>query len=258
MNYLSSCRRLAVLLVSFGAIALMAPAQAPAAHPVPGSAGDPGVPGDGPFRTPLVPIYRQCGTGANPVNGAHAPPMAVGSCLPPALNGPVSVAGPASVGSVTITKVPGGGGPAGDDTVAISITDVQCGPTPSAGCPGPGADYGIPGAMDLYFTARVRLIDHMNCAGVGCVGPYGAAGTTTDFDLPRIVLDCVPVGAPGAPPGSTCAIGTSLNTVTPGFVMPGMAQIIQIFRDRVINAGPDGALGSADDQLFEQQGIFNP
>ena len=51
---------------------------------------------------------------------------------------------------------------------------------------------------------------------------------------------------------------TRRTTVSPGSVSAGRRAIVQLFRVKATDSGPDGVLGNADDKLFEQQGIFSP
>ena len=76
----------------------------------------------------LVPAFRQCGTGGNPANSAHAPPLATGSCNPPRPGSVLALFGPQAVGSAQLTAVPGDPTTAADEAdvgVTASLTDIQ-------------------------------------------------------------------------------------------------------------------------------------
>src|SRR5207244_4554155 len=48
------------------------------------------------LQVSLVPAFKQCGTGANPSNATHSPPLATDSCNPPTPGSAVAVVGPTS------------------------------------------------------------------------------------------------------------------------------------------------------------------
>lgn len=216
-----------------------------------------------PYQTPstaspahfaLVPVFRQCGTGSNPTNGEHSPPLSAGSCNPPATTaGAMAHVGPQSAGSADYTAVPGNLGTPADEadaTVAANVTDVRSG---GVG----GADYDPnPAGADATLSIRLRITDLRNSTSTISCGTAGICpGTTTDLDF-NVPVVCTPTGSSGI--GSTCAASTSFDAVSPGAVAEGRASVMQLFRVRLNDSGANGLRGDADDRLFEQQGFYVP
>jgi WD40 repeat protein len=198
-----------------------------------------------PIQTSLVPAFRQCGTGANPANAEHSPPLSTPSCSGPAPASSVARVGPQSSGSAQLTVVPGDSNPNNGDQADIPIvatlSDVQ---TPG------GNDYAPnPLGADLTLDGRLRITDSAN--GVSQQEP----GTSSDQDFP-VPVDCVPTPAPAT--GSTCAVTTTADTIVPGTVKEAKRTIVQLFRVRLRDAGPNGVRGDSDDTLLAQQGIYVP
>src|SRR5439155_1252268 len=73
------------------------------------------------LSTSLVPAFRQCGTGGNPVNSSHSPPLATGSCNPPRPGSVLALFGPQAVGSAQLATVPGDPTTAADDAGANGV-----------------------------------------------------------------------------------------------------------------------------------------
>jgi hypothetical protein len=189
-----------------------------------------------PIQASLVPSLKQCGTGGNPANSSHSPPLAVGSCNPPKPTSSAAVTGSSGSGSATLTVV------SGDVQIAVSDTDIQ---TPA------GADYDpVAGSgADISAVARIRFTDTNNCTPAPCSGPYTSAGTGTDLDFGPVGVVCTPNGSASTPPGSNCSVSTTANTVIPGSVVAGKEAVVQVFRIRV---------NDSTNTLFQQQGIFIP
>ena len=183
-----------------------------------------------PIQASLVPSFKQCGTGSNPVNSTHAAPLSVGSCNPPKPTSTDAVTGSTGSGTATLTVV------SGDVQINVNDTDIQT---------TAGADY----TSNLGAIARIRFTDTNNCSPTPCSGPYTQPGTGTDLDFGPIPVACAPQGSASTPPGSTCSVATTANTFMPGAVVAGKEAVVQVFRIR-INDG----LGT----LFQQQGIFIP
>jgi Tol biopolymer transport system component len=200
----------------------------------------------------LVPVFRQCGTGANPANTTHGAPDIPGgtnpdsSCTPAVRTSSISAVGIQAQGSATLTVVPGNlATPAdeADDTIDVTFTDIRAGSAT-------GSDYDPnPSGADMTLTARVRITDLLN--GTSETSP----GTVTDLDLAAPV-DCAGTASPAV--GATCTANTSADAVIPGIVKEGKSAVVQIFRLRLIDSGPDGVRGNSDDRLFATQGLFNP
>ena len=188
----------------------------------------------------LAPVFRQCGAGANTPNSTHGAPDFPGganpdqSCVPAALTGTARV-GPLSVGSVQLEELP-----ASDIAVKADITDV----TTAA-----GADYNPAAGADLTLVEKIRWTDSYN-------GASGTdRGTVTDFDF-STPIDCATTSSTVI--GSHCSVNTTANAVIPGMVKSGKAAVLNIFRIRINDSGPDNIRGNTDDKLFLQQGLFTP
>lgn len=191
----------------------------------------------------LVPLFKQCGIGGNPANAKHAPPLATSSCNPPRPGSDVAQVGPASQGTAAMTVVPGDSDPSNgnqaDVSLTLSLTDVQ---TPA------GADYDPnPSGADMAEGTRLRITDSANGYG-------GGAATATDLDFGYFV-DCTPTA--GAE-GSSCTASTSANAVVPGSIVEQKSTVIQVFRVRLYDSGPNALIGDGDDRLFAHQGVFVP
>jgi hypothetical protein len=206
--------------------------------------------------TSLAPVYRQCGTGANPVDSTHTAPgigggSPEGSCTPVTFIGNARL-GPLGEGSAAITVVPGDlttAADEADDTIKVSIRDVQ-----TAG----GADYNPDAGADLTLVQRLRITDSANCTPNPCAGPFTTRATLTDLDF-SVPISCTATpGSAGATIGSTCSVSTSVDAQIAGAVKEGKYAVISLFRIRVNDSGPNGTRGDADDTLFLQQGIINP
>jgi hypothetical protein len=209
---------LALGAVLLGAVAMAGSALA--THEVPASAPR--------IDVSLVPVFKQCGTGANPTNGQHSPPLGVPSCLPPKPNTTNLSIGPASVAAAHIVVR----GDSSDVDLTGSATDVRTGSSTS----GP-LHNGTLGAI-----SRIRFSDHYNCSGLGCTGPYTSPGTGTDTDFGPVPVTCS---------SGNCTVTTSANAVLPGSVVPGKQAVVQVFRVRINDNFPSGT-------LFAQQGIYIP
>lgn len=198
----------------------------------------------------LVPAFRQCGTGGNPVNSAHAPPLGTGSCNPPRPGSVIALFGPQAVGSAQLTAVPGDPTTAADEAdvgVTANLTDIQ-----AVG----GGDY-VPNASgpDLELVARLRTTDAASCTPGPCSGLFTEAATSQDLDF-AVPVDCA--ATPDPTTGSACAVNTTADTIDPGMIGEGRETILQSFRLRVDDAGANGVPGDSDDRIFSTQGIFAP
>ena len=106
----------------------------------------------GPLRVPLVPTFKQCGTGSNPATGAHNAPLSVGSCAP-GTSSTLAHVGLLSTGVAMLAPVPDDpstGPDEADMAMGARITDVRAGsPT--------GADFDPISGPDLKLIARLRM-----------------------------------------------------------------------------------------------------
>jgi TolB protein len=196
------------------------------------------------LQASLVPTFRPCGTGTNPTNGQHSPPLGTQSCLPPTPGSNVARVGSTSTGTASFTVVPGDSdatnGDQADVTLTASLSDIKT---------TAGADYvPNPSGPDLTEITRLRLTDKANNYG-------GASGTATEHDF-RVPLDCAATSDPST--GSTCSTSTSADSLLPGFVTEQRQTVAQAFRVRVDDAGANGTTGDSDDRIFATQGIYIP
>jgi len=250
-------------LTRFGALCgalvmacVLATPSTQASHPRPKSAS--------PIRMSLVPAYAPC---AAP-NRTHGPPLAFGSCNPPAqtsaqatVGTPDAFGGAANSASyIRLKHVPcldNCPSPTfGDVLVDIALNDVRCIPTGArcgtANASGP-ADY----SGEMRFSLTFRLTDHWNA-----VAPGGGsdAATVQDFtvDGPSAGFDwtCVQSGATST--GSMCTWSTSLNALIPGVVREARA-IWELHSARIYDGGADGdGDTTADNTVFARPGVFVP
>ena len=178
----------------------------------------------------LVPTFKPCGTGGNPINSKHAPPLATDSCSPPLPGSAVAVFGAQAVGSAAFTATPGDPDTAPDEadvSVAASLSDIQ---TPG------GSDYNPnAGGADLTLIARLRMTDAGNCTPSPCSGAYTDAATASDTDY-TIPVDCAGTSDPGI--GASCSVNTTLDTITPGLIVERKETVLQTFRIRSTIPGP--------------------
>lgn len=198
------------------------------------------------LSTALVPVSKQCGTGGNPANANHAPPLAVGSCSPPQPSSAVVHLGAQMQGSAAMTVTPGDSNPTNGDQANIALTTSLSDVQTSA-----GADYN-PNASgaDVTQVTRLRLTDQSNGYG-------GVSATAGDFDF-QVPINCAPTAAPSV--GSTCAVNTTADTVLGGFAQEQRRTVIQAFRVRVYDSGLNGVRqsGTGDDKIFAHEGLFVP
>ena len=182
----------------------------------------------------LVPAYAPC----NAPNEQHGPPLAFGSCNPPAQASSALTVGtgdangqPAkSVSTVLIEALPGAPATPADEAdvrVTVNVNDVYV--------QGTLADY----AGGLTVHAPLRITDKLNS------GP-GVAGTVADTSL-DIPVSCTPTG--DATVGATCAVQTTVDALVPGAVPEGKRSIWELGQIEVDDAG--GA-------PFMRQGVFVP
>jgi Tol biopolymer transport system component len=207
-------------------------------------AGYPRPKGATPMYASLVPAYNQC---TSP-NRTHGPPLASGSCNPPAQSsGQLTVGSPDvagngqaanAVGFAKYDVIPGVAGGADDADVkfTFSFTDVRR--------QGTLADY----TGQLQATTTVQITDRLN-------GPAADEPATGSVDFP-ITVPCATTGDTTV--GSTCSILTSFDAVNPGAVTEIKRSIWQLDRIRVNDGGADGLVSTTPNTLFATQGVFVP
>jgi hypothetical protein len=200
-----------------------------------------------PLLASLVPAFKQC----TAPNASHGSPLAFGSCNPPqqassyltigtpdANEQPVNAVGSLLMKAFSCPACVGPG-PNADVTLRLSITDVRKKADLS--------DY----TGQLRADASLRITDRDNTPNPGGPGP----GTVSDTHFP-FAVPCT--ATPSATVGSTCAVSTSANAVTPGALFAGRRAIWQLGQIQVYDGGASGVAGVSDATLFMDQGIFTP
>jgi len=197
-----------------------------------------------PLYAPLVPAYKECLA----PNRTHSAPFAFGSCNPPEQTSDYLTVGTAdanlqptkSTGFVRLKAILGDPNTAADEAdfgVNVSITDVRSKSDLS--------DY----TGEVQVRTAVRLTDGLS--GPGSNEP----GTVGDFDFP-FTVPCT--DTPDTTVGATCSVDTSFDAIVPGSTPEGGRSIWQLDKVLVYDGGADGQASTADNTLFEQQGIFLP
>jgi hypothetical protein len=226
--------------------------------------GYPRAKGATPIRVSLVPAYRQC----TAPNESHGAPLTFPSCnahIPdlrqtssaltigsPDANGATAN----SIGSLRLDVMPGAAGPPDDSDVALKlkISDVRClPPTAAAVCSSANLQDGPDYSGEVQARVGVRLTDH-----TPSVDPPEST-TTEDFSVAATSV-CVNTPGPNAPAqtGGICSLATSINAVIPGAVVDGARATWQLDQVQVYDGGPDGDVDTADNSLFESQGVYIP
>ena len=232
------------LALAVGALGLMAVSQvASGSHVRPKGAT--------PLRASLVPSFKACGT----PNRTHGAPLAFPSCNPPVQSSNFLTVGTPdnngaasnSIGSILL-KVKSTSPE--DVIIQSSITDVRCLPATSASvCSSANAADGPDYSGELQGTATIRISDHYN-------GPsLTEAATVIDIPFP-VNATCVNTAATTV--GGTCTTNTTANAVVPGSVKDTQRAVVEVGQLQINDGGADGLVSTADNTLFEVQGIFIP
>jgi Tol biopolymer transport system component len=191
----------------------------------------------------LVPAFKPCGTGGNPSNAKHAPPLATNSCNPPKPSVLAAVGG-SSQSSAQMTVVPGDTDPTNGNqanvAISASLTDIQ---STAGGDYNPNAS-----GADLTAVTRLRLTDKANGYG-------GLPATATEYDF-KVPIDCSSTPDPSV--GSTCSANTTANALMPSLIQEQRQTVVQAFRVRIDDSGANGIRGDSDDRIFATQGLFVP
>jgi hypothetical protein len=220
--------------------------QNPSWQPLPGSSPLPPYPAPklaSPIKMALIPVFKQCGTPGNPTTGSHSAPLSVGSCNPQ----PQGVAhfGAQAQGTAWIATIYGdtnaANGDQADMTLRFDLGDIRT---------AAGGDYDPnPAGADGTLVTRLRFTDRSN-------GPSGTdPGTATDFDF-SVPFACTPTASTTV--GSDCRLDTSADAVNSGMIKENKATVLQVFRLRLNDSGPNGVRGDGDDKLFASEGVFVP
>jgi hypothetical protein len=199
-----------------------------------------------PLRASLVPAYQQCTV----PNETHGAPLSFGSCNPPVAASPnltvgtPDANGAAANGSGVVLLRAG----AADISINVATTDVRCEPGVSA-CGAANSADGPDYTGQVQASAQLRITDRLN-------GPSQTLpATVSDTSFP-VTVPCTATASTAA--GATCSISTSANAVVPGSVQAGKRAIWQLDRLQLFDGGPDGVVSTANNSLFEEQGVFVP
>jgi hypothetical protein len=232
------------LALAVGALGLMAVTQvASGSHVRPKGAS--------PLRASLVPSFKACGT----PNRTHGTPLAFPSCNPPVqtsnyltIGSPdANGAGANSTGFILLRVKATS---PEDVLITSTITDVRCKPATSATvCSSANAGDGPDYSGEVQGNAQIRISDHYNGPGLN------EAATVVDIPFP-VNGSCVNTTATTI--GGTCSVNTTANTVVPGSVKDTQRGVIEIQQLQISDGGADGLVSTADNTLFEVQGIFIP
>jgi hypothetical protein len=232
------------LALAVGALGLMAVSQvASGSHVRPKGAS--------PLRASLVPSFKACAT----PNRTHGAPLAFPSCNPPVQSSnfltvgtpDANGAGANSVGSILL-KVKATSPE--DVIIQSSITDVRCqAGTAASVCSSANAADGPDYSGELQGNATIRISDHYN-------GPnLNEAATVVDIPFP-VNATCVNTSLTTI--GGTCTTNTTANAVVPGSVKDTQRAVVEVGQLQINDGGADGLVSTADNTLFEVQGIFIP
>jgi hypothetical protein len=232
------------LALAVGALGLMAVTQvASGSHVRPKGAS--------PLRASLVPSFKACAT----PNRTHGTPLAFPSCNPPVqtsnfltIGSPDANGAGANSNGFILLRVKATSPE--DVLIDSTITDVRCKAGTSATVcnsanTGDGPDY----SGEIQGNAQIRISDHYNGPGLN------EAATVVDIPFP-VNGSCVNTTATTI--GGTCDTHTTANTVVPGSVKDTQRGVVEIQQLQVSDGGADGLVSTADNTLFEVQGIFIP
>lgn len=194
-------------------------------------------------RVQLVPAYQEC----TAPNAEHGPPLALGSCTPPAQGSDLLTVGtpdsngrPArSIGSATILRVPGNLATHEDEAdiaLRLDISDVRRRSDLS--------DY----TEFLVVPLEIRLTDRNN----GCCAVGGPQAATIRFVVEfEFGAPCAATTDPDE--GARCNIATTVDAISPNTVMEGLRTTWEIGPIRVF-----ARTGSDTGGPFAVQGLFVP
>jgi hypothetical protein len=200
-----------------------------------------------PLKASLVPAYTACKS----PNRTHGPPLAYGSCSPPAAqSGELTIGSPDanergvnSVGSVRFTVQVGDLATPADEAdveLRLEITDVRR-------------------LSDLDdYTGEVRVSVPLRITDKDNPPPAGGASDATATDTRFGYTAPCAVTVEETTIGSTCAVTTTADAVTPGVIKEGKRAIWQLGQVQVFDGGPDGDAETSPNTLFATQGVFVP
>jgi hypothetical protein len=213
-----------------------------------------------PLHFELVPEFRQtisasqCSARGG-LPSTHGSPLVLGSCNPPALlPGTQARVGPQSTSAFDITVFPGDTDPTNGDQADVGmsgvVTDVQ-------NASPPGGDYN-PNAIAADTTLHIRWRQSDSDATTAaqlCSATTSCPSTVEDTEM-VVPIACVGTVDPTA--GSTCSISTTFDGLVPDIIKEDKATVVQVYRARLNDAGPNGTVNDSDDKRLESQGIYIP
>jgi Tol biopolymer transport system component len=185
-----------------------------------------------PVRVSLVPAFTPC---TSP-NREHGPPLAYGSCNPPAPESSELTVGTGMSGFVRYRAVIGNPATLVDEAdvaVRVQIADVREQATLT--------DYA--GAVRAESTAR--LVDR------GSGGP----ATVVDVLFP-LLTQCTPTQDETV--GSDCSLNTTLDALIPDAIAEGRRTVMQLNQVSVADGGPDADPWTEPNTVLLRQGLFVP
>ena len=199
-----------------------------------------------PLLASLVPAYQPC----TAPNRTHGPPLAFGSCNPPAENSAQLTVGTpdangqaaGSTGFVRLAVLAGDPGTPGDQAdvrLRLQITDVRR--------RSDLADY----TGELRASVPTRITDQDNPPSAGGAPDGTVTDSTTAFTVPCSATSDPLIGA-------ACSVTTTVDAITPGAVKEGMRANWQFGQIEVLDGGPDGDAETTPNTLFAKQGVFVP
>jgi hypothetical protein len=86
-------------------------------------------------------------------------------------------------------------------------------------------------------------------------------GTTQDEPFPTPMV-CTPNGSASTPPGSSCGVNTTANSIAVGAVVNGKRGVVEVGQIHIYDSGLNGIrqfpAPTGDDKVWARQGIFIP
>jgi hypothetical protein len=190
-----------------------------------------------PVTIKLVPAYNACTS----ANGAHGVPLSLNSCNPPVqsssyltLGTPdanglgANSAGYATFKAIGETPINPTNGDQADVQVTGQITDVRRKSSPYPTYTG-----------QVQLNSSVRITDRFN---------------VTD----QATVQDVPFNVTGSCSNGNCSFATTFDAVMPNVIREAKRSIWQLGQVKVFDGGADGSVATADNTLFEVQGLFAP
>jgi hypothetical protein len=200
---------------------------------------------------PLVPAFKQCTAG----NRMHGQPLAFPSCVPPLRESTFLTVGTPdangaaanSLGFVLFKVLPPNFN--GEVRITATISDVRCTPfTHDSVCNRPNDADGPDYSGEVEIETTIRMTDHYN-------GPnLDEAATVQDVPFP---LRAFCTNTPDTKTGGVCTVTTSCPTPE-GCSIADRRTLVEFGQIEVVDGGPDGLIGTADNTVFLREGIFIP